>query len=250
MDAVYSAARKQRRKPERTPMNTIKGKAAKLIAVALTIAVSQVCAQVGLAAGDIVQGPQGRLTTGGNNPVTVNGNSARSGETIFSGQRIQTPAGTGATVQLGQLGRLDIAPSTDVTLTFEAERIDVSVASGCVILTANRGVAGSVEAGGSTERTNQAEGGTIDICTGRPAGAPPIVGQGAASAAGAGAGSVTVAVPTVAAAGGGLSSATAIALTAASVTTFALLANQVISDSEPCPSTPADPSNLLPDICN
>src|SRR5438067_4659181 len=96
----------------------------------------------------------GRLTTKGNNPVTVNGNSAKTGETIFSGQQIQTPDGVGATVQLGPLGRVDIAPNTNLTLTFADGRISVNLASGCVILTTNRGVNGTVTTNGATQQTD------------------------------------------------------------------------------------------------
>ncbi|MFL6210368.1 MAG: hypothetical protein ACJ74W_16045 [Pyrinomonadaceae bacterium] len=173
----------------------------------------------------------GRLTTKGNNPITVNGSRAKSGESIFSGQQLQTPAGVGATVQLGSLGRLDIAPNTNLTLTFASDQINVNVASGCVILTTNRGVTGTVTAQGTTQHTDATRDSTIDICTG-PAGAAPLIGQGAAAAAGAGAGSVGAAVGTAGAAagvgiGGGASATTVsiigVAGLAAVVTTAAVV---------------------------
>ena len=112
--------------------------------------------------------------------MTVNGNSAKSGETIFSGQQIQTPEGVGATVQLGGLGRVDIAPNTNLTLTFEEGKINVALVSGCVILTAGKGVVGTVQAGGAEQQTDRAKGGTIDVCTSQTPGAAPVIGQGAA----------------------------------------------------------------------
>jgi hypothetical protein len=241
-------------------MNILKGRASKLIAVALVVAVSQVyvnadlvraaskrLADAATGAGPR-QAPQGRLTTGGNNAITVNGNSAKTGETIFSGQQLQTPAGTGATVQLGPLGRLDVAPNADATLSFEEGKTNVTVARGCAILTASRGTTGTVQAQGRTETTDPSTGGTIDVCT-DPAGAAPVFGQGAAAAAGAGAGAAssaaagTVAATTVGGGGAGLGTAPALILTAASVGTFALVSNKVINN--PCRRGP-NPSPGVP----
>ena len=177
-------------------MSILRGKAAKFVALVLALATVQVYVHADLvksASARLVsaaswQTHQGRLTTRGNNPVSVNGNSARSGETIFSGQTIQTPAGVGATVQLPGLGRVDIAPNTNLTLIFEDGKINVALASGCVILTANKGVAGTVQAGDSTQQTDRDKGGVIDVCSSTVPGGAPVVGQGAAAAAGAGSG--------------------------------------------------------------
>ena len=190
-------------------MNILRGKAAKFIALALVLATAQLYVHADLlrsASARLVsaaswQSHQGRLTTRGNNPVTVNGNSAKSGETIFSGQQIQTPEGVGATVQLGGLGRVDIAPNTNLTLTFEEGKINVALVSGCVILTAGKGVVGTVQAGGAEQQTDQTKGSAIDVCTGQTPGAAPVVGQGAAAGAGAGAGTGGAAAGGVAAGG-------------------------------------------------
>jgi len=206
-------------------MNILRGKAAKFIALALVLATAQLYVHADLlrtASARLVsaanwQSHQGRLTTRGNNPVTVNGNSAKSGETIFSGQQIQTPEGVGATVQLGGLGRVDIAPNTNLTLTFEDGKINVALASGCVILTADKGVLGTVQAGGAEQQTDQAKGGAIDVCTSQTPGAAPVVGQGAAAGAGAGAGGAGGA-----AAGGAAAGSTAAGGTAASGGLFGL----------------------------
>jgi hypothetical protein len=152
----------------------------KATAVALVLAVTHLClnaelvraASATLIASVARQGAiQGRLTTRGNKPVTVNGNSAKSGETIFSGQSIQTPEGIGATVNLPGLGRVDLAPNTNVTLAFEAGKINVTLISGCVVLTADKGTTGTLAEGDSTRQTDPAKGGTIDTCGAKPAGA-------------------------------------------------------------------------------
>ena len=228
-------------------MNILKQRIIKATALALVLAVTHLglsselvrAASSRLAAR--VAPPQGaakgRLTTRGNNPVTVNGNSARTGETVFTGQSIQTPAGVGATVNLPGLGRVDIAPETNLTLSFESGKIDVALTSGCVVLTANKGTVGTLEAGGSTQHTDADNGGAIDTCTSTTPGAPPIVGQGAAAAAGAGSGTsagvgAVTAGATTAGAGGGLGTGTSLALMAASVGGFSAIANRVINP--PC----------------
>lgn len=217
-------------------MNILKRKSSKALALALAAAL-QVYAGGGFAVaapGEAEPGAkpaarqeaQGRLTTAGDKPVTVNGNSAKTGETIFSGQQIQTPAGTGATVQLPGLGSLEIAPGSNVTLTFGAGRIGVVLTSGCVELRTERGVTGTVESKGKTRTTNPEKRDEIDTCDdSAPAGAIP-----------GGAGGVGGAT-----AGGGLGAVTATVLTAAAVTTFAVVGNELVSDSdnpEPAPCTP------------
>lgn len=172
---------------------------------------------------------QGRLTTTGNNPVSVNGNAARTGETIFPGQRINTPSGTEATIELPGLGRVEIEPGSDVTLTFGEGRITVVVLSGCVEVVAERGVTGTIEARGRTLATDPSKRDEIEICGDRAAGVIPAAGATA----------------------GGLGSGTATVLTTAVVGTFAVIAHELISDSEnpepePCTPIPGTTSPLTP----
>ncbi len=86
----------------------------------------------------------GKLKTRDNKAVTVNGANANSGTTIMSGAQIQCPDKIGATVDLGSLGRLDIAPKTDLTLTFDATKITVELRSGYLVLTTKPGIKGTV----------------------------------------------------------------------------------------------------------
>jgi hypothetical protein len=109
-----------------------------LVAIAILLLVMQVA--MAAAATPI----SGKLTTRNNKPILVNGNSVKPGTTIFSGANLQSPAKVGATVNLGWLGRLDMAPLTDVTLVFDATHIDVQLKSGYVVLTASKGITGKV----------------------------------------------------------------------------------------------------------
>jgi hypothetical protein len=231
-------------------MNNLRNRAVKAASLALVLAVTHfgLGSELARAATSRLvarvapqSAAQGRLTTRGNNPVTVGGNPARSGETIFSGQSVQTPAGVGATVNLPGLGRVDIAPNSNATLSFGDGKINVNIVSGCAVLTADRGTAGTLEAGGSTQHTEGAEGGVLDVCN-NP-GAPPVVGQGAAAAAGAGAGGgAAAATTTAAAASGGLfglgTAGTVGFVTAAGVITAAAIIAPCRRGANPSPGTP------------
>lgn len=104
----------------------------------------------------------GRLTTRGNNPISLNGNRTHSGTTVLSGAQLQTPAGVGASVQLGRLGLLRLAPETSLTLNFDAASVDVVLDSGYATLTTNEGFKGSITTpDGKTERTDPARLSTI-----------------------------------------------------------------------------------------
>lgn len=209
-------------------MKIFKSRATKAVALALA-ALMQVYASGGFAlaateGAAVAPAPprqtQGRLTTTGDSPVSVNGNNARTGETIFSGQQIQTPAGTAATVQLPGLGVVEIRPGSNVTLTFGEGKVAAVVISGCVRLSADAGVDGTVQSNGKTRATD-ADKRVIDNCDEKGGGVVPV-GTASATAGGLGTGSAT-------------------ALTAAIVGGFAIIAHEFISDSdnpEPADCTP------------
>ena len=108
----------------------------------------------------------GRLITKNNKPVLVNGLSAATGASIASGATIETKTDETATVQVGPLGRLEISPNTQVTLTFDAAgEIKAVVNSGCVTLTTSKNTRGEVlTPQGSAGTTNPVTGGVIDTC--------------------------------------------------------------------------------------
>lgn len=130
----------------------------------------------------------GVLSTTGNKAITVNGASAVTGATIPSGATIETPSGVGATIRLGRLGSLCIAPNTKLSLEFDQQGnlVKINVIEGCVILRTTKNVGGIVNGPqGVLGQTNASTGGSVDICS-RP-GAAPSINTGAAVDAGAGA---------------------------------------------------------------
>ena len=109
----------------------------------------------------------GRLETRGNNPITVNDYHASTGATITPGAQFQTPEDTGATVHLGSLGSLEIAPGTNLTLNFDESSVNVALDLGYVALTTNEGINGSITtAEGKTERTDSTKLSTVAVLSG------------------------------------------------------------------------------------
>jgi hypothetical protein len=132
----------------------------------------------------------GILTTRDNQPILVNGVSAVSGATIPSGATVETPDKVGATINIGALGSLCIAPNTRLTVQFSQSgnggNINADLAQGCVILTTLKNVKGAITAPQvSGAQINPTTGGTIDVCL-QP-GEAAKVNQAAAANAGAGA---------------------------------------------------------------
>jgi hypothetical protein len=155
-----------------------------LLLVFSLLPVSNVLAAAGMQA-------TGKLSTRGNQPITVNGVSANSGDTILTGSTIETGDQIGATVDLGSLGSLDIAPNTRLQLTFNSDgTINVTVSEGCLILRVKQGTYAVINTPGGEVAHNNAstrDATVLDVCL--PRGAPAaIVNQGAAANAGSGAG--------------------------------------------------------------
>lgn len=102
----------------------------------------------------------GRLTINGNQPILVNGNSANSGTTIFSGSQLQTPAGVDASVQLGAAGRLYLMPNTNLTVNFDNGSVDVKVTAGKAFVSPSTGVKSSLTTPDGNTTTSVGEAGS------------------------------------------------------------------------------------------
>ena len=172
-----------------------------VIALLVTVAVGQLYIGVTFAepnssASVSVTAPQpimGILTTSQNKPILVNGASAISGATIPTGATIETPDNVGATIRLGALGSLCIAPNTKLVLDFDRQgnlgNVKVNLTEGCAILRTMKNTAGTFNtAQGLAGQISAANGGSIDVCL--RSGGTPSVDQGSAVDAGAGASAV------------------------------------------------------------
>jgi hypothetical protein len=206
---------------ENTQMNVRYQKMFAAIACVVTLAMTQAYIGVSFAgtfgtsatSASVAVAPQlmGVLTTSSNKPITVNGASAVSGATIASPASIETPAGVGATIRLGALGSLCIAPNTKLSLEFDQQGnvINVTLLEGCAILRTAKNVAGAINgAQGSLGKIDAATGGSLDICI---KGGAPSINQGAAADAGAGASALDCGAAGAAALPGGIPPAATVA---------------------------------------
>ena len=112
-------------------------KALKALAVFLAFAFTQVGVQAGLPApapGAPQRAITAKLTTRGNAPITVNGNSAGSGATILTGATIETPDQVSATIDLGDAGTVELQAGSKIQLDFDSDgNVRVKVLRGCVV---------------------------------------------------------------------------------------------------------------------
>ena len=226
-------------------------KGIKAIAALLVFVIAQLGIQVGFAepssANTAVPVPQqffARLRTKNNGTVTVNGLSATTGATIATDATIETDAVTSATVNLGALGNLDLAPNTKVVLTYDDQgNVKVRLLSGCAVLRTKKNADGQVVLPDGTVagRNEKKKGGVLDICF-PPGATTPIVNQGAAVAAGAGAGTGAAAGAGAVGGGGlGIGTITILLVELGSVT------GAIIAGTRE-PSTQVNPSPSLPSL--
>ena len=180
--------------------------ASRATAVFLAFALVQVCIQLSFAAPTAPAVPQqfiARLTTTGNQPITVNGASAASGASLLTGATIETPAAVSATIDLGALGTVELQPGSSVQLDFDDNgNVRVKVLKGCVVMKKKGPGSGELyTAEGASEKTNTNRKG-LGFCY-LNGGLNPL-GQAAAAAGSAGSGIGAEALVAILAGGGAL----------------------------------------------
>src|SRR5215210_1414836 len=133
-------------------MNQKRRNGSRVIAALLLFSILQIGLQTGLAEPNNTTSPVavpqqvvGRLTTRNNQPITINGLSANTGASILTGATIETGADQSATVNVGPLGSLDIAPNTKLVLTYDDQgNVKAVILFGCAILTAKKKATGEI----------------------------------------------------------------------------------------------------------
>src|SRR5689334_14059116 len=164
-------------------MNQNRRHGSRVIAALLLLAIVQVGVQVGLAEPNNTTTPVilpqqvvARLTTRNNQPIIVNGLSANTGASILTGATIETGADQSATVNLGPLGVLDIAPNTKLVLTYDDQgNVKALLLYGCAILTAKKKTNGEIATEqGTAGKTDPAAGGVLNVCFPQGAAAPTV----------------------------------------------------------------------------
>ena len=108
-----------------------------LLAVILTT-YSMVALAASAPVGEIVVSSK---TLAGSASVTVNGEPANTGRTIFSPSIIVTPETSGATLNLGKAGKIEIGPNSTFSLSSDSNAVSGDLTAGSVtVLSAANGV--------------------------------------------------------------------------------------------------------------
>lgn len=116
----------------------------KALSTCLAVAILATYSMVALAGTDKIAGEL--LVTGkninGQTPfVQVNGETAQSGRSIFSSNTIATPDNASAIINLGKIGKIELAPNTTLTLSFDDKGIGGNLTAGRVtVLSASNDV--------------------------------------------------------------------------------------------------------------
>jgi hypothetical protein len=174
-------------------MNTRHKKGVKAIAIFVAFALAQISLQLSLAAPNtpryaalLPQGLLAKVTSKGGQAITINGISSPSGSSVATNAIVETPAGVEATIDLGPLGSIDLAPGTKVKIEYECPpekqndpnpeecKVKVTVFAGCIVSTYKKGSRHQVDTdtqqnvAQSDKEKEKAGGGAIPFCKDTP----------------------------------------------------------------------------------
>lgn len=134
----------------------------KALSMCLVVAIIATYSMVALASSPKAAGEllvTGKSINGETPFVTVNGETAKTGRSVFSSSTIATPENASAIINLGKTGRIELAPNTTFTVNFNEKGINGSLASGKITVL---GAASSVG-------VKMADGSTVELTTGESA---------------------------------------------------------------------------------
>lgn len=100
--------------------------------------------------------------------VMINGTQAISGATVFSDSKVKTSRNSGATINLGKRGRVQLGPESEMALRFSEGNIGGNLMAGRAVVSAPAGVSINVATieGVTTADGKQAATLTIDVTCG------------------------------------------------------------------------------------
>lgn len=116
----------------------------KALSMCLVVATIATYSMVTLANSERIAGEllvSGKSVNGQTPFVKINNEAAQSGRSVFSSSTVVTPENASAIINLGKTGKLELAPNTTLTLSFDEKAISGDLASGRVtVLSANENV--------------------------------------------------------------------------------------------------------------
>ncbi len=141
----------------------------KALSMCLVVATLATYSMVALAGSERIAGElsvSGKIINGETPFVKVNGEAAQSGRSIFSSSTIATPENASATVNVGKVGKIELAPNTTLALSFDengingdllAGRVTVLNSSGIVSIKTLDGTVAELNAGNSAVATGKVQ---------------------------------------------------------------------------------------------
>jgi len=107
----------------------------KALSTCLAVATIATSSMITLANSEKITGElliSGKNVNGEAQFVKVNGEAAQNGRSIFSSSTIMTPKNAGAVISLGKVGKIELAPDTNLILSFSEEGIAGDLLAGQV----------------------------------------------------------------------------------------------------------------------
>lgn len=107
----------------------------KALSLCLVVAIYATYSMVGLASPDKMVGEltvAGKAVNGEIPVVKVNGEAAQSGRAIFSSSTISTSESSSAIINLGKIGRIELAPNTTISVSFSEKGLNGDLLAGKV----------------------------------------------------------------------------------------------------------------------
>ena len=127
----------------------------KALSLCLMVAIYAAYSMVTLASTERIAGEL--LISGKNSSVKVNGETAQSGRSIFTASTISTPENTSAIINLGKLGKLELAPNTTANISFTDKGINGDLLSGKITVLGTTGAVNIKTTEGKTVKLNAGE---------------------------------------------------------------------------------------------
>ena len=127
----------------------------KALSLCLMVAIYATYSMVALASTERIAGEL--LISGKNSSVKVNGETAQSGRSIFTASTISTPANTSAIINLGKLGKLELAPNTTANISFTEKGINGDLLSGKITVLGTTDAVNIKTTEGKTVKLNAGE---------------------------------------------------------------------------------------------
>ncbi|MBA2605942.1 MAG: hypothetical protein H0U96_03620 [Acidobacteria bacterium] len=116
----------------------------KALSMCLVVALIATYSMVTLANSERIAGEllvSGKSVNGQTPFVKINNEAAQSGRSVFSSSTIVTPENASAVINLGKIGKIELAPNTTLSLSFNEKSISGDLANGRVtVLSASENV--------------------------------------------------------------------------------------------------------------